>query len=85
MAQLDAQQYPEQLSALILYGYPFNPGDSLDAKQCIRTAVGGTEGSQSTFHVGMKSGCRWPTYTPGPPHASICAGTLELEGPCAPE
>jgi len=31
VAQLAAQQHPELLSALVLYGYPFSPGDSLDA------------------------------------------------------
>ena len=31
VAQLAAQQHPELISALVLYGYPFSPGDSLDA------------------------------------------------------
>ena len=30
VAQLTAQLHPEQLSALILYGYPWNPGDVVD-------------------------------------------------------
>ena len=31
VAQLAAQQRPEMISVLVLYGYPFLPGDSLDA------------------------------------------------------
>ena len=31
VAQLAAQRRPELLSALVLYGYPFSPGDSIDA------------------------------------------------------
>jgi pimeloyl-ACP methyl ester carboxylesterase len=31
VAQLTAQRHPELLSALVLYGYPFSPGDSIDA------------------------------------------------------
>jgi alpha-beta hydrolase superfamily lysophospholipase len=31
VAQLTAQRHPERLSALVLYGYPFTPGDSIAA------------------------------------------------------